>query len=131
MSFCYLTDHPRHEHGSCCDGHACDHGSTSRRPFERPIRLRDGRIYGTFCCFSYVRDRSLNQRDLKINVSECARRNALTNKPAELSLAAGTVGTVLDTFSDVEPFLGVFGSRGADQCEWLGVLYASELQQLD
>jgi hypothetical protein len=30
------------------------------------FRLRDGRIYGTFCCFSYVRDHSLNQRDLNM-----------------------------------------------------------------
>lgn len=30
-----------------------------------PIRLRDGRVYGTFCCFSFAPDRSLNQRDLQ------------------------------------------------------------------
>ena len=29
-----------------------------------PIRLRDGRIYGTFCCFSFLPDSSLNDRDL-------------------------------------------------------------------
>lgn len=29
-----------------------------------PIRLGDGRIYGTFCCFSFLPDSSLNQRDL-------------------------------------------------------------------
>lgn len=29
-----------------------------------PIRLADGRIYGTFCCFSFIADRSLNARDL-------------------------------------------------------------------
>jgi EAL domain-containing protein (putative c-di-GMP-specific phosphodiesterase class I) len=29
-----------------------------------PIRLKDGRIYGTFCCFSFTADTSLNQRDL-------------------------------------------------------------------
>jgi hypothetical protein len=65
-----------------------------------------------------------------IDVSECAQRNALTNKPTELSLAAGTVGTVLDTLRDGEAFVVEFGSRGADECEWLGVLYASELQTL-
>jgi hypothetical protein len=65
-----------------------------------------------------------------MDVSECARRNALTNEPLELSLAVGTVGTLLDTLSDGEAFLVEFGSRGADQCEWLGVLYASELQLL-
>ena len=29
-----------------------------------PVRLRDGRVYGTFCCFSYEPDQSLNDRDL-------------------------------------------------------------------
>jgi EAL domain-containing protein (putative c-di-GMP-specific phosphodiesterase class I) len=29
-----------------------------------PIRLRDGQIYGTFCCFSFQPDQSLTQRDL-------------------------------------------------------------------
>src|SRR5205814_498251 len=28
-----------------------------------PIRLRDGRVYGTFCCFNFAADRSLNERD--------------------------------------------------------------------
>lgn len=29
-----------------------------------PITLRDGRVYGTFCCFSFAPDRSLTERDL-------------------------------------------------------------------
>lgn len=29
-----------------------------------PIRLADGSVYGTFCCFSYVPDQSINGRDL-------------------------------------------------------------------
>ena len=29
-----------------------------------PIRLRDGSLYGTFCCFSFVPDRALSERDL-------------------------------------------------------------------
>jgi EAL domain-containing protein (putative c-di-GMP-specific phosphodiesterase class I) len=29
-----------------------------------PIRLQDGRVYGTFCCFSYAPDHSLNDRDI-------------------------------------------------------------------
>lgn len=29
-----------------------------------PIKLRDGRTFGTFCCFSFVPDQSLNARDL-------------------------------------------------------------------
>ncbi len=29
-----------------------------------PIKLRDGSVYGTFCCFSFSPDRSLTSRDL-------------------------------------------------------------------
>jgi len=29
-----------------------------------PLRLRDGRLYGTLCCFSFSADLSLNERDL-------------------------------------------------------------------
>ena len=31
-----------------------------------PIRLRDGQVYGTFCCFSTKADKSLNERDLAV-----------------------------------------------------------------
>jgi EAL domain-containing protein (putative c-di-GMP-specific phosphodiesterase class I) len=31
-----------------------------------PIRLGDGRLYGTFCCFSFARDATLSQRDLQM-----------------------------------------------------------------
>ena len=31
-----------------------------------PIRLRDGRVYGTYCCFSAEPDHSLNERDLAV-----------------------------------------------------------------
>ncbi len=31
-----------------------------------PIRLRDGQVYGTFCCFSYTPDHSLTDRDLAV-----------------------------------------------------------------
>jgi len=31
-----------------------------------PIRLKDGRVYGTFCCFSSAPDPSLNERDIKL-----------------------------------------------------------------
>jgi hypothetical protein len=63
-----------------------------------------------------------------MNERECARRNALTNRPTALVLNVGMVGTVLDTLDDGQAFVVEFGSRGPDQCEWLGVLYASELQ---
>jgi len=31
-----------------------------------PLRLSDGSVYGTFCCFSYVPNHTLNQRDLQM-----------------------------------------------------------------
>lgn len=31
-----------------------------------PIRLADGRVFGTFCCFSFAADSSLGERDLKM-----------------------------------------------------------------
>jgi EAL domain-containing protein (putative c-di-GMP-specific phosphodiesterase class I) len=31
-----------------------------------PIRLRDGCLYGTFCCFSFVADPSITDRDLRV-----------------------------------------------------------------
>lgn len=31
-----------------------------------PIRLRDGSVFGTFCCFSFQADYSLNERDLAL-----------------------------------------------------------------
>lgn len=31
-----------------------------------PIRLADGRVYGTFCCFSHTPNATLNERDLNV-----------------------------------------------------------------
>lgn len=31
-----------------------------------PLRLPDGRVFGTFCCFSFLANHSLNDRDLRI-----------------------------------------------------------------
>jgi len=31
-----------------------------------PIRLNDGNVYGTFCCFSYKPNQTLNERDISI-----------------------------------------------------------------
>jgi len=31
-----------------------------------PIKLSDGKIYGTFCCFSYTPDQTLNERDISV-----------------------------------------------------------------
>jgi hypothetical protein len=43
-------------------------------------------------------------------------------------LVAGSVGMVADSFDGGEAFLVEFGSRGPDKCDWLGVLYASEIE---
>jgi hypothetical protein len=66
----------------------------------------------------------------QIDKCECSLRNALTNKPAGLVLVAGQVGTVVERFGGGKEFLVEFGSRGPDQCDWLGVLNASELEFL-
>lgn len=31
-----------------------------------PIKLSDGKVYGTFCCFSYTPDQTLNERDISV-----------------------------------------------------------------
>jgi hypothetical protein len=66
----------------------------------------------------------------KFDEQECARRNALRDKPADLMLAAGSVGMVVDTLENGEAYLVEFGNRGPDQCDWLGVLYAPEIELL-
>ena len=63
-----------------------------------------------------------------IDGHECARRNALTDKPVDLVLAAGSVGIVVDSLDGGGAYLVEFGSRGPDRCDWLGVLYASEIE---
>ena len=55
---------------------ACTHPEALRLPVTRalpvgahlsvPIRLSDGRVYGTVCCFSGSPDPTLNQRDLSM-----------------------------------------------------------------
>ena len=66
----------------------------------------------------------------QIDGPECATRNALTNKPVQLVLPAGSIGTVVDRLGDGDAYLVEFGSRGPDKCDWLGVLYTSEIQSL-
>jgi len=63
-----------------------------------------------------------------IDATECVTRNALAITPPQLVLVAGSVGTIVDRLGDNDAFLVEFGSRGPNQCDWLGVLYASELQ---
>ena len=61
-----------------------------------------------------------------LDASACAQRNALSRTPEHFKIPVGTIGTVVDQFSD--GYLVEFGGRGADRCDWLGVLYASEIE---
>ena len=45
-------------------GFACTKSLPVGAHLSVPIRLRDGRVYGTFCCFSFEPDLSLTERDL-------------------------------------------------------------------
>ena len=58
--------------------------------------------------------------------TECAERNALTIKPVHLMLPVGSIGIVVDQLSD--GYLVEFGTSGSDECDWLGVLYPSEIE---
>ena len=61
-----------------------------------------------------------------LDAAECARRNAVSVTAAHLSLPAGSIGKVVERLG--EGYLVEFGDRGPDRCDWLGVLYASEIE---
>ena len=70
----------------------------------------------------------LNRR---MDERECRQRNALSMTHPGFSLAAGTIGTVVETFGTGEAFLVEFNSSGATrngQCDWMGVLYPTEIE---
>ncbi|MFV0298372.1 MAG: hypothetical protein ACK5JT_19895 [Hyphomicrobiaceae bacterium] len=64
----------------------------------------------------------------EIDAAECTRRNALSNKRADLRLSQGAVVTVLETLDQGNAFLVEFGEKTPESCEWLGVLYPSEIE---
>lgn len=64
----------------------------------------------------------------KIDESECRRRNALSEKRPGLALREGAVVTVLETLDSGKAFLVEFGEKAPNSCEWLGVLYPSEIE---
>ena len=79
-----------------------------------PIRLKDGRVYGTFCCFSHAPNESLNERDLAMMrvfaemvgeqiQAEQTQREALQAIEARLDavLAAGGLSMVYQPIYDV------------------------------
>ena len=62
---------------------------------------------------------------------ECRQRNALSMTHPGFSLAAGAIGTVVETFGTGEAFLVEFNKNGAarnGQCDWMGVLYPTEIE---
>ena len=63
-----------------------------------------------------------------LDEQECRRRNALSQTRPGLRLSSGDEVSVLETFGSGEAFLVEFGSRSADRCDWLGVLYPTEIE---
>lgn len=64
----------------------------------------------------------------EIDASECQRRNALSVKRRDLRLQEGSVVTVLESLDQGRAFLVEFGEKAPDSCDWLGVLYPSEIE---
>lgn len=64
----------------------------------------------------------------EIDIEECQRRNALSNKRGDLRLQQGSVVTVLESLDQGRAFLVEFGEQAPDTCDWLGVLYPSEIE---
>jgi len=68
-----------------------------------------------------------------LDEAECRRRNALSRTAPGLALAPGDVVTVVETFGANEAFLVEFNKQakaGADACDWMGVLYPTEIEML-
>ena len=63
----------------------------------------------------------------EIDPGECQRRNALTNKRADLRLRQGSVVTVLESLDQGNAFLVEFGEK-REGCDWLWVLYPTEIE---
>lgn len=66
---------------------------------------------------------------------ECKQRNALSQTRAGFTLNTGDVVTVVETFGSNEAFLVEFNkparkSKAAETCEWMGVLYPTEIEML-
>jgi hypothetical protein len=68
----------------------------------------------------------------ELDAGEARRRNALSTTRPGLSLNEGSVVTVVETFGTGEAFLVEFnaGKAKAGTCDWMGVLYPSEIEVL-
>ena len=70
----------------------------------------------------------------ELDERECRRRNALSKTSPGFALRTGDVGTVLETLGNNEAFLVEFSQNGKGangQCDWLGVLYPTEIEVVD
>lgn len=63
-----------------------------------------------------------------IDAIECARRNALRRKLPGYALGQGTVGEIIETLEGGTAFLVEFREKEGHRCDWLGVLYAVEIE---
>ncbi len=59
---------------------------------------------------------------------ECARRNALSEKPPGLVLHEGMVGTLVEIFDKGESCMVEFNDHQTGQCQWLGLLRPFEIE---
>jgi len=64
----------------------------------------------------------------EIGESECKQRNALSIKRPGLMLRQGSQVTVLETLEQGQAYLVEFGHKSPETCDWLGVLYPSEIE---
>ena len=70
----------------------------------------------------------------ELDERECKQRNALSKTSPGFALRMGDVGTVLETLGNNEAFLVEFNRSGkarGNECDWLGVLYPTEIEMVD
>jgi len=63
-----------------------------------------------------------------LNEFECARRNALSEKPPHLVLQEGTMGTLVEIFDNGESYMVEFDDQETGRCLWLGLLRLTEIK---
>ena len=64
----------------------------------------------------------------ELDEKECLRRNALTRTKPGFALRSGDTVKVVEAFGGDEAFLVEAGASRKDSCDWMGVLYPSEIE---
>lgn len=64
----------------------------------------------------------------EIDERECQRRNALSRTKPGFRLKHGDTVKVVESFSGNEAYLVEAGASKKDSCDWMGVLYPSEIE---